>query len=61
LRERFRNVILGAGYTNPAPIIAQYFEIYMEPSNVEGFLKMLCEYEQDQREREAARKSRCDI
>lgn len=43
LRERFRKVILKAGYQNPEPILEEWFEKYMD--NVPEFVKMLEEYE----------------
>lgn len=43
LYERFRNVILGAGYTNPQPTLDSYFDLYM--GDVPGFVKMLESYE----------------
>lgn len=43
LRDRFRRVIISAGYTNPEPILDEHFDRYME--NVPEFVKMLEEYE----------------
>jgi len=46
LRERFRKVILGAGYASADGILAEWFDKYME--NVPEFVKMLEEYERRQ-------------
>lgn len=47
LRQRFRAVIIGAGYSGEAPdrILAEYFPQYIE--DIPAFEKMLAEYEQD--------------
>lgn len=42
LYERFRNVIIGAGY-NPQPILEDFFDLYM--GDVPKFVAMLEEYE----------------
>jgi hypothetical protein len=49
LRERFRKVIIMAGYKGEAPdkILAEYFDTYME--DVPKFIKMLEEYETEYR------------
>jgi hypothetical protein len=44
LRERFKKVILLAGYKNPEPILQEWFDEYMK--NVPDFIKMLEEYEE---------------
>ena len=45
-RERFRNVILLAGYKNPEPILEEWFEKYWAGDR--GlFFAMLKEYEED--------------
>ena len=49
LYERFRNVILGAGYTNPQYILEDFFDLYM--GDIPRFVAMLEEYENEQRER----------
>ena len=46
LKERFRKVILMAGYTNPEPILEEWFEKYMQ-GDVEEFVKMLESYEKN--------------
>lgn len=38
-----------AGYKNPEPILAEYFEKYLE--NIPEFTKMLSEYEEDYKDR----------
>ncbi len=45
LRERFRKVILGAGYATVDRILAEWFDKYME--NVPEFVKMLEDYERN--------------
>jgi len=45
LRERFRAVIIGAGYSESAAdlILAEYLELY--PKDVPGFIAMFERYE----------------
>ena len=53
LRERFRKVILMAGYQNPEPILAEWFEKYYNDSQDPGqsqFIAMLERYEQEYKE-----------
>lgn len=49
LKERFRKVILGAGYKSADGILAEYFDKYMEDPG--PFMEMLGSYEKDQHER----------
>lgn len=48
-RERFRNVIRLAGYTNPEPILEEWFEQYWN-GNREEFFAMMTEYEEKYKE-----------
>jgi hypothetical protein len=48
LRERFRKVILLAGYTRPEIILDEYFDKYME--NIPEFVRMMEEYEERYKE-----------
>jgi len=45
LRERFRKVILGAGYKSAEGILAEWFDKYMQ--NVPEFVRMLESYEKN--------------
>jgi len=44
LRQRFINVIRGAGYTHPEVICEEWFEKYMA-GDVSKFVEMLVQYE----------------
>lgn len=52
LRERFRKVILGAGYGEPYAecVLTDYFDEYMK--DVPKFVKMLESYEQSRHSRD---------
>lgn len=45
-RERFRNVILLAGYKNPDPILEEWFEKYYAVDR-DKFFAMMAQYEED--------------